>query len=229
MRVALVENMALTHHGQVGVALHEAGALIEVLRPFAGQSLPDLGAFDAVVVFGGEQSARDDVAHPYLPRLAEVLRAAAEAGQPVLGICLGAQILARGYGAQNLIGGSREFGWTPVTLTGAGRRDPVLAAAGARFCSFEWHSDSFSLPEGAVHLARSGAVEQQAFRVGRAGYGMQFHFEANGAVVSDWVQRFPAAVDAMDPAFRSSRHHADAATDRAGLALARAFVALARR
>ena len=233
MRVAVIENMGVTHHGQVGVALHEAGALVDVFRPFADQRLPDFAAYAAVVVFGGEQAAVDDVAHPYLPRLGAAMRAAAEGGQPVLGLCLGAQVLARGLGARNRIGKAREFGWTRIALTEEGAGDPVLSAAGETFMSFEWHSDGFDMPAGAVALATSANVAEQAFRVGRAGYGVQFHFEANRAVVADWVRRFPAAVDAMDPRFRERMERRarteGAAADRAGLRLARAFVALAGR
>ena len=233
MRVAVIENMGVTRHGQVGVALHEAGALVDVFRPFADQRLPDFGRYDAAVVFGGEQAAVDDIAHPYLSRLAAAMREAVAAGQPVLGLCLGAQVLARGLGARNRIGKSKEFGWTKIALNEDGARDPVLAAAGETFTSFEWHSDSFDLPDGAVALAASAKVPLQAFRVGHAGYGVQFHFEANRAVVADWVRRFPAAVDAMDPRFRE-RMETRARTqgtgaDKTGLALARAFVALVAR
>lgn len=226
MRVALVENMAVTHHGQVGVALHEAGALIEVLRPFAGQPLPDFAAFDAVAVFGGEQSARDDVAHPYLPRLAAALRVAVQAGQPVLGICLGAQIIARGFGAQNRIAEAREFGWTPITLTDAGTRDPVLAAAG--------HGSGASSGIPTASRCRRRHPSRPVRRGGAAGLphrsrGLrQFHFAATGAVVSDCVRQYPAAIDAMAPGFHRSTDHTDVSADASDLALARAFVALAR-
>ena len=96
MRVALVENTAITHHGQVGVALAEAGAIIDIFRPFADGRLPAPGEHDALVVFGGEQSARDDARHPYLPALAALMAETAETGRAVLGLCLGAQLLARG-------------------------------------------------------------------------------------------------------------------------------------
>ena len=98
MRVAIVENTRVTHHGQVGVALHEVGALVDIYRPWRDGILPASGSFDALVSFGGEQSALDDETHPYLPRLASLLAETAAKGTAALGICLGAQVMARGAG-----------------------------------------------------------------------------------------------------------------------------------
>ncbi|MBL8563532.1 MAG: type 1 glutamine amidotransferase [Gemmobacter sp.] len=228
MRVAIVENTAITHHGQIGVALHEAGARIRQFRPFAGEALPALEDHDALIVFGGEQSARDDAAHPYLPALAQQMRAFSEAGRATLGICLGAQILARGFGAENTLGTNPEFGWCAVAPTPAAAGDPLLGALPAAFPIFQWHSDSFTLPPGATHLARAQGAAQQAFRLGRATWGTQFHFEANRAVVADWTRTFPHLTEAMAPGWLAA-HPARAMAegveaDRIGLQIARAFV-----
>jgi GMP synthase (glutamine-hydrolysing) len=234
MRVAIVENCDGTAHGQMGVALHEDGAVIDVLRPYKGVPLPeDFSGYDGIIVFGGTQSARCDAAHPYLPALAEKMRRAVEAGQPLMGICLGAQLLARGFGAENWLNHRPEFGWTAVTPTVAASKDPVLGPLPGDYTPFQWHSDSFALPEGALHLASGGAVAHQAFRVGRAGYGCQFHFEASRAVVLDWARDLAAAIDGIAPAGWRARAAAEAAqnaqaADAAGLDLARRFVALMR-
>jgi GMP synthase-like glutamine amidotransferase len=230
MRVAIVENTRVTHHGLVGVALHERAALIDLYRPWTGQPLPEAADAEALVVFGGEQAATDDDIIPYLPRLADLMAAYTAADKPVLGICLGSQILARAYGAENHLGTAPEFGWTDVTLTPEGRADPVLSALPATFPVFQWHSDTFTLPEGAAHLAHSPTAAHQAFRIGRATYGTQFHFEASRAVVQDWLASFPDSITRMDPAFAGN--HADLARTRGeaadahGLALARAWVSL---
>jgi GMP synthase (glutamine-hydrolysing) len=230
MRVAIVENTRITHHGQVGVALHEEAALIDLWKPWADNALPTTDAADALVVFGGEQSARDDQTHPYLPALADLMAAYTAAGKPVLGICLGSQLLARAFGGENHLGTAPEFGWVDVTLTEAGRTDPVLRHVPQTFSIFQWHSDTFTLPEGAVHLAQSPTARHQAFRIGRATYGTQFHFEASRNVVQDWTRSFPEATDRMSPGW-TTRHPELARTrgaeaDRNGLALARAWVGL---
>jgi GMP synthase-like glutamine amidotransferase len=230
MRVAIVENTAVTHHGLVGVALHERAALIDLWKPWTGQTLPRVPEADALVVFGGEQSATDDDIHPYLPRLAELMAAYTAADKPVLGICLGSQVLARAYGSENHLGTAPEFGWVDVALTDAGRADPVLSVLPDSFPIFQWHSDTFTLPQGAVHLASNETARHQAFRIGRATYGTQFHFEASRAVVADWLRSFPEGVDRMAPGWAADHerlaetlgHEADAH----GLALARAWVNL---
>jgi GMP synthase (glutamine-hydrolysing) len=233
MRVLVVENMVHSELGQVGVALGEAGAEIDLRRPFAGEALPaDTHAHDALVVLGGDQSAVDDHIHPYLPELARLMRAFADTDKAVLGVCLGSQILARAHGAESLLGQTREFGWHQVELTSEGLCDPVLGAAGKIFTSFEWHSDSFTLPEGAVHLATNPAVANQAFRIGRAAYGMQFHFEAGTPVVEGWNRVFADQIMSIDPHWLErypvhATRHAEQA-DAAGLALARAWVGTIR-
>jgi GMP synthase-like glutamine amidotransferase len=228
IRIAIVENTAITHHGQVGVALHEAAAKVDLWRPFRDGALPAPGSFDALIVFGGEQSARDDGLHPYLPRLGALMAETAAQGRAVLGICLGAQVFARGLGAENHLGAAPEFGWCEVRGQSEATGDALLGALPGAFRIPQWHSDTFDLPPGAAHLARSGVAAVQAFRFGRAGYGCQFHFEANRAVMRDWHRTFPAPIARLAPgwdhAAEEARH--GAAADRHGLAIARAWVAL---
>ena len=230
MRVAIVENTRITHHGQVGVALHERAALVDLYKPWSGQPLPQTVDADALVVFGGEQAATDDHSHPYLPDLARLMADYTALDRPVLGICLGSQLLARAYGGENHLGTAPEFGWVDVSLTEAGRADPVLSQVPETFPIFQWHSDTFTLPPDAVHLAQSPVARHQAFRIGRATYGTQFHFEASRSVVRDWSQTFPEVIERMLPGW-SDRFPDLAETrgkeaDSHGLALARAWVGL---
>lgn len=225
MRIAIVENTEVTHHGLLGVALHEAAAVIDLYKPWHDGVLPAIGSYDALVSFGGEQSARDDAAHPYLPRLADLLAESAGRDLPTLGICLGAQLMARGLGGENLLGRTPEFGWTEITQVA---EDPWLGTLPARFPIFQWHSDTFTLPQGARHLARSAGAEVQAFRFGKAGLATRFHFEASRAVVRDWSRRFPALCEKMAPgwaAAQGAEARVGDAADAHGLALARAFIA----
>ncbi len=230
MRVAIVENTGITHHGQIGVALHEVGALIDQYRPFRDGILPERGSFDALVVFGGPQNARADDTHPYLPALAALMAAAAADGTAVMGVCLGSQIMARGLGAENKIGTAPEFGWCKVALTDAGRDDPLTAALPASFPAFQWHSDTFTLPKGAVHLATSDAAPVQLYRCGPKAYGAQFHFEASCAVVADWSRTFADEIAGFAPDWHADHPktaaNLGAQADVIGLAIARAWVAM---
>ena len=230
MRIAIVENTAITHHGQVGVALHEAGARIQIFRPWSDGILPTFGDHDGLVVFGGEQNARSDDTHPYLPALSRLMADTGASGRAVLGICLGAQILARGLGAQNLIGTAPEFGWTEVARLPDAAHDPILRHLPDAFPIFEWHSDTFTLPPGTIHLATGPVAQIQCYRAHRAAYGMQFHFEAHRAVVADWTRTFPDLLEAGAPGWLATwpdrAKTEGAAADRHGLDIARAWVAL---
>jgi len=180
------------------------------------------------VVLGGGQSAIDDAGHPYLSDLMRLMRDFTLADRAVLGVCLGSQLLARAFGGENLLGVAREFGWQQVELTGLAATDPVLGALPARFPIFQWHDDTFTLPEGAVRLARSPVAENQAFRIGRAAYGFQFHFEADRALVRQWNEAFAPWLAQSQPGWRE-RHAGQAAqhgpdADAAGIAIARAWV-----
>ena len=231
MRVAVIENMRNTGLGALATALDEAGAEIEWFRVWQDGILPvGISDHDALVVLGGEQSALDDETYPYLPELVRLARRFGDADKAVLGICLGSQILARAYGADNILGAAREFGWHRIGVTGEGRADPLLSGLGDEFTIFEWHADTFSLPEGTVRLASSPVAENQAFRIGRAVYGTQFHFEADITVVEEWKADFPETIERIAPGWLENyaelaARHAGAA-DAAGLAIARAWVSL---
>jgi len=234
MRILVVENYPKTTLGLVGEALVEAKADSHILRPHCGDDLPGTPAgYDALIMLGGAQDALDDDGHPYLPHEAALARAFGEEDKAVLGICLGAQILARAHGAENILGGPIEFGWHPVRLTEAGRSDPVLSVIGKEAPIFHWHLDTFTLPPGAVHLATSERTSMQAFRIGRASYGIQFHFEAGTELVTLWTDGFAEEISAYAPDW-PERHLAEAAkhgasANAAGLALARAWIAQIRQ
>lgn len=230
MRVAVIDNTEVSPLGQVGVALREADAEIQVFRAWAGEALPDGSYHDALVVLGGEQNALADDKHPYLNDLVRLMRRMDQANKAVLGICLGSQLLARAWGGRNVLKGAPEYGWQEIRVTEEGRGDPIMSVVGSRFPSFQWHDDTFTLPDGAVHLAENPAAASQCFRIGRASYGMQFHFEASRSVVESWSPGFHRAADRMIPGWltdypKIAAEHGPEA-DAAGLAIARAWVSL---
>jgi GMP synthase (glutamine-hydrolysing) len=231
MRVLVIENFIGTPPGVVGQALREAGAEIDLRQAHLGEPIPENHAgYDGIVILGGGQSAIDDDDHPYLPALAALTRQFGEADKAVLGICLGAQLVARGYGAENILGRPIEFGWHEVRPTAEGSRDPVLSAMNGGTPIFHWHTDTFTLPPGATHLAISTMTENQAFRLGTRVYGIQFHFEADRALVSRWSEEFAGQIveyapDWQDRLPAEAARHGERA-DAAGLAIARAWTAL---
>jgi GMP synthase-like glutamine amidotransferase len=230
MRVLVVQNFDDTGLGQVGAALAEAGAELDLRLPYRGDPLPDdASGHRAMVVLGGGQNALADEDFPYFPALLALSRDFAARDRAVLGICLGSQLLARAFGGANQIGGATEFGWHGVSLTPDAKADPVLAELPEEFPIFQWHDDTFALPETAVRLAGNDVVQNQAFRVGRAVYGFQFHFEADRLLVRDWSSSFAPVIAARNPDWAGrlddEMERNGPGADAAGRAIARAWVA----
>lgn len=159
---------------------------------------PTVDRYRGLIVLGGPMNVEDQHRRPHLKTELLAIERALEQGKPVLGICLGAQLLAHVLGAPVRRHEQPEIGWYDIQMSAAGRRDPVLAAAGERLPVFQWHAYTYDLPSGAEHLASSATCEQQAFRFGETAYGFQFHLEADRAVIERWfgLPAFRAELDA---------------------------------
>ncbi len=155
------------------------------VKPLAGHPLPAHEEVAGAVVMGGPMNVDEVERFPGLVAEREWLAAAVERGMPVLGICLGAQLLARALGAEVRPGGAPEIGFAPVEV--ADPDDPLLGALAPRAEVLHWHGDIFDLPDGATHLASSERTACQAFRVGNA-WGVLFHPEADFALVEAWME-----------------------------------------
>ncbi len=148
---------------------------------------PNLEKYEALIVLGGPMSSSQIDTYPNLITEVEIIREAVESEMSVLGICLGAQLLAKSLGGSVSRNAMREIGWHDVDLTEAGADDPVLASFAPRQQVFQWHEDGISLPPGAVNLAGSDASPVQAFRYGKHAYGFQFHLEASRRLIERWL------------------------------------------
>jgi GMP synthase (glutamine-hydrolysing) len=141
--------------------------------------------FDALVVFGGSMHVDQEDRHPWLTGQHDLMREAVDRGQPLMGVCLGGQLLARVAGAHVGPASRPEIGWFEIELTPEGASDPVVGALPESFEAFEWHSYTFDVPPGGVLLAESPACAQ-AFRVGDAAWGVQFHPEVTLEMLEAW-------------------------------------------
>jgi GMP synthase-like glutamine amidotransferase len=145
-----------------------------------------LDAYGAVLVFGGAMHADQDDHHPWLRDESFLLQRLLGLGIPVLGVCLGAQLLARASHAAVMPASDPEIGWYPVELTEEAAGDPLFSRLPRRFDAFQWHFYTYDLPAGACELARS-AVCSQGFRLGERAWGIQFHAEVTRAQIEEWV------------------------------------------
>lgn len=144
--------------------------------------LLDLGSHDGLIVMGGPQSANDSAMSAEL----HFIQQAIDAKTPVLGICLGAQLIAKALGAHVFRNREKEIGWAPVYFTDAAGADPLFGGLPSPTTFFHWHSETFTLPPGAELLAYSDKCRQQAFRYHDNVYGIQFHPEITPEMVLDW-------------------------------------------
>ncbi|NTV49081.1 MAG: type 1 glutamine amidotransferase [Geobacteraceae bacterium] len=175
-----------------------------VCQLYNGDRLPDVADISAIIVLGGAMGAGDDHLHPFLADLKALIGNVVSAEIPYLGICLGGQLLAAAVGGRVEPGRWEEVGNLNVYLTDAGINDPLFNGLPAEFRTFQWHHDSFDIPEGGVLLASSEACPNQAFRVGRAAWGLQFHPEVTERIIRDWCaweSLAPAATEELIAGF----------------------------
>jgi len=174
MRIHVLQHVAFEGPGSILSWAQSRSATVTTTRFFENASLPEQSAFDLLVVLGGPMSVNDEAELPWLVGEKRFVRESVESGKPVLGICLGAQLIASSLGARVYPGPHKEIGWFPVYACG---RDPDAFAFPDRTEVFHWHGETFDLPGGAVRLARSDACPHQAFQIGARAIGLQFHLE----------------------------------------------------
>ncbi len=190
-RVYVFQHVACEDLGSFAEVLAQRGMRVSYVRLFAGDSLPRDSATAAALIFlGGPMSVNDESRYAYLAPEKALIRRALNDEIPVLGVCLGAQLLAAAAGSRVFPGARPEIGWAPVSLTMEGRQDAFLAGAADQEAVFHWHGETFDLPPGSTRLAFSALTMNQAFLLGRCAYGLQFHLEVTPAMVNAWLHEY---------------------------------------
>jgi GMP synthase (glutamine-hydrolysing) len=180
----VLRHSSLEGVGLLGTVLRDHGIHHRGLDLYRGEPAPkDLRSVGGIIVLGGALGVYDAEKHPFLKTELQLLERTITAGRPVLGICLGAQMVAQVLGARVYPGERREVGWGTVALTDAAGEDPVFGDAGRSLEVFHMHGDTYELPADARHLASSNVYEQQAFEWGGVVYGLQFHLEFTESMI----------------------------------------------
>ncbi len=177
--------------GTLGKFLESEGATLNIARVYNGDPLPaDIGRFKAIVSMGGPMNVYEEEKFPFLKDETVLLKKAIEADMPVIGICLGAQMIAKSSGARVVRSPAEEVGWCRVFLTDEGKTDPLFEGLSSELEVLQWHGDMFEIPKKGVLLATGHDCPHQAFRY-RNALGLQFHVEVTGEMLSEWFVDSP--------------------------------------
>lgn len=187
MRIHILQHVPFEGPAAIADWAGTKGHQMSITRLDRQESLPDLDAFDALVVMGGPMSVLEAERYAWMAPEMALIRKAVYADKPVLGICLGAQLLAQALGGRVCPAQEKEIGWFKVAGVDPQGQDPIVYLP-RRFIPLHWHGDTFELPPGAVQLARSPACEQQAFQFAERALGLQFHLEATPQTVAQLME-----------------------------------------
>jgi GMP synthase-like glutamine amidotransferase len=184
-RILVFRHVPFEGLGRFEAELHSQNIGFDYADLYASAAQPaDPTEYDALIFMGGPMSVSDDL--PYLRREEGHIRQAVERGVPILGVCLGGQLIAHAMGAAVRRNPVKEIGWFDIALTAAGQRDRLFSGFGERESVFHWHGETFDLPHGAELLASSERCRNQAFRLGSSVYALQFHLEVTPEMIAEW-------------------------------------------
>lgn len=189
--VSIIQHHPAEGLGIIADILKHVAITPQYIRSFEGQSVPrEISDAAGLIIMGGPQSVCDQDRHPFLRQEMRLIEDTLKCAKPVLGVCLGSQLLAATLGANVYPGKQKEIGWHRITLTDFAAKDSLFSGEPGSLIAFHWHGDIFDFPRGATPLASSALTAHQAFRYGRNAYGLLFHLEVNLPQVLTMVETF---------------------------------------
>ncbi len=197
-KALILQNAPGEGPGVIDAALRAREWTQETILLYRGEPIPsDWKSCSLLVVMGGPMNVYEEAIYSFLREETETIAEAIQKGLPVLGFCLGAQLMAKAMGAKVHRGHKKEIGWYSVRMTEEGRKDPLLKFLPGELVIFQWHGDTFELPEGAIRIASSENYVNQAMRIDEMSYGFQFHFEVTQDMIFEWFETGREEIDDM--------------------------------
>lgn len=190
MNVLIVKHVEIEGPGLIEYLLNQKRISHQVLCLESGARLPKPDDFTHIVLLGGPMNVYEENRYPFLKKEDLFIKEVIQRGKPILGICLGAQLMAKAMGAKVFKAPVNEIGWYDVSLTRIGARDPLFYNLPKTFPVFQWHEDTFEIPMAGKLIATSSPIAHQAFRYGENAYGLQFHLEVTEKMITDWVETY---------------------------------------
>ena len=200
MAVLICKNIELEGPGTIEDYLIRTKIPYTIIELARGEKIPNPDNFNTLIMMGGPMSVNEEEIYPYIKEEERLVRDFIAKDKKVLGICLGAQIMAKALGATVYPGPQKEIGWYYIDLTEEGMKDPLMKNLAfhpfvkdplKKFNVFHWHGETFDIPDGAVRLASSALYQNQAFRHGHRAYALQFHMEVRKEMILDWLKDEP--------------------------------------
>ncbi|MDP3297741.1 MAG: type 1 glutamine amidotransferase [Thermodesulfovibrionia bacterium] len=197
MSVLICKNIETEGPGTIKDYLRLKNIPYKIVELSTGEDLPNSDNFNTLIMMGGPMSVNEDEIYPYIKEEEKLVRDFISKRKKILGVCLGAQIMAKALGTNVYAGPQKEIGWYDIELTGEGLRDsymrnlalhPKVRDIWKRFKVFHWHGETFDIPQGAVRLASSILYPNQAFRYGKDAYAFQFHIEVRKEMILEWLK-----------------------------------------
>ncbi len=188
--VLIIRHVEVEGPGLTEDCLRKDNIPYQILNLESNPRFPRLDGFTHIVLLGGPMNVYEEDRYPFLKHEDLFVKEAIQRGKRILGVCLGAQLIAKALGAKVYKAPVKEIGWYEVTLTEEGAKDPLFSFFSKSFPAFQWHGDTFDLPSAGKLIATSSPVRNQAFRYGENAYGLQFHLEVIETMIQDWMNEY---------------------------------------
>ena len=199
MSVLIIKHVDLEGPGLIEDYLKQEKIPYQILNLNTGVRFPKLDGFTHIVILGGPMNVYEEDRYPFLKNEDLFIKEAIQRGKSVLGICLGAQLIAKALGAKVFKAPLKEIGWYDVSLTEDGSKDSLFSHLPKTLSVFQWHEDTFEMPNAGKLIATSTSVPHQAFRYGENAYGLQFHLEVTEKMIREWMESYELEFDGSQP------------------------------